>query len=104
MIEVDRISKAFGERRAIDDVSFEVRPGRMTGFIGGNGAGKTTTMRIMLGVLDADAGAVRLDGRQLTPADRRLFGYMPEERGLYPKMRLAEQIVYFGRLHGLLAP
>ena len=101
MIEVDRISKAFGERRAIDDVSFEVRPGRMTGFIGGNGAGKTTTMRIMLGVLEPDAGAVRLDGRQLTPADRRLFGYMPEERGLYPKMRLAEQIVYFGRLHGM---
>ncbi len=73
----------------------------MTGFVGGNGAGKTTTMRIILGVLDADAGEVRLDGETLRPGSRRRFGYMPEERGLYPKMNLEEQLVYLARLHGL---
>ncbi len=73
----------------------------MTGFVGANGAGKTTTMRIILGVLSADSGTVTRDGRPLETADRRRFGYMPEERGLYPKMKVAEQIVYLARLHGL---
>ena len=75
-------------------------PGRLTGFVGGNGAGKTTTMRIVLGVLADDAGSVTLDGAPVTAADRRRFGYMPEERGLYPKMKVLEQIVYLARLHG----
>ncbi len=73
----------------------------MTGFVGSNGAGKTTTMRIILGVLSSDAGTVSLDGEVLRPDDRRRFGYMPEERGLYPKMKVAEQLVYLARLHGL---
>ena len=73
----------------------------MTGFVGANGAGKTTTMRIILGVLSRDAGTVTLDGAPLSAADRRRFGYMPEERGLYPKMKVAEHIVYLARLHGL---
>jgi ABC-2 type transport system ATP-binding protein len=73
----------------------------MTGFVGGNGAGKTTTMRIILGVLASDGGTVSLDGEQLTADDRRRFGYMPEERGLYPKMKIHEQLVYLARLHGL---
>ncbi|WP_336660231.1 ABC transporter ATP-binding protein [Leucobacter sp. USHLN153] len=101
MIDISGVSRSFGERRVLDDVSFTVAGGRMTGFVGGNGAGKTTTMRIILGVLTADAGTVSIDGTALTPADRARFGYMPEERGLYPKMRVLEQLVYLGRLHGL---
>jgi ABC-2 type transport system ATP-binding protein len=101
MLEVEAVSRSFGARQVLHDVSFEVGDGRMTGFVGGNGAGKTTTMRIILGVLSSDSGSVTLDGTRLTPADRALFGYMPEERGLYPKMKVAEQIVYLGRLHGM---
>ena len=101
MLEIRQLDKRYGTRQVLDDVSFDVRPGRMTGFVGGNGAGKTTTMRIILGVLDADAGSVSLDGVDLDTAGRRRFGYMPEERGLYPKMKLQEQLVYLARLHGL---
>ncbi|WP_066039824.1 ABC transporter ATP-binding protein [Herbiconiux solani] len=101
MLEIDDVSRSFGTRKVLDRVSFTVGDGRMTGFVGGNGAGKTTTMRIILGVLSSDTGTVTLDGVRLTPADRALFGYMPEERGLYPKMKVAEQIVYLGRLHGM---
>ncbi|MCJ1709832.1 ATP-binding cassette domain-containing protein [Clavibacter michiganensis subsp. phaseoli] len=103
MLEVQNVTRSFGDRRVLDDVSFTVRPGRLTGFVGGNGAGKTTTMRIMLGVLTADSGTVSLNGRDLGTSSRRTFGYMPEERGLYPKMKLQEQIVYLGRLHGMSA-
>lgn len=101
MLQVDRISRSFGSKRALTDVSFAVSGSRMTGFVGANGAGKTTTMRIILGVLSADSGEVTLDGRTLDAASRRHFGYMPEERGLYPKMKVAEQIIYLARLHGL---
>jgi ABC-2 type transport system ATP-binding protein len=101
MITIDSVSKRFGERLALDDVSFEIGDGRLTGFVGGNGAGKTTTMRVILGVLAPDAGVVRISGAPVTAADRRRFGYMPEERGLYPKMKVAEQIAYLGRLRGL---
>jgi ABC-2 type transport system ATP-binding protein len=100
MLELNDVTKRYGERLALDGVSFTVGDGRLTGFVGGNGAGKTTTMRIVLGVLAADAGTVTLGGTPLTEADRRRFGYMPEERGLYPKMRLLEQTVYLARLHG----
>ena len=100
MLELNGITKSYGGRRVLDDVSFTVVPGRLTGFVGGNGAGKTTTMRIALGVLGKDAGTVAIDGAALTAADRRRFGYMPEERGLYPKMKVAEHIAYLARLHG----
>ncbi|MFP3589552.1 ATP-binding cassette domain-containing protein, partial [Paraburkholderia sp. SIMBA_055] len=70
------------------------------GFVGGNGAGKTTTMRIALGLLSKEAGSISLDGTELTADRRRGFGYMPEERGLYPKMKVLEQIAYLARLHG----
>ena len=100
MLELRGITKSYGGRRVLDDISFTVAPGRLTGFVGGNGAGKTTTMRIVLGVLADDGGSVWLDGHPLTSADRRRFGYMPEERGLYPKMKVLEQIVYLARLHG----
>ena len=101
MLEVHEVSRSFSGRQVLDGVTFEVRPGRMTGFVGSNGAGKTTTMRIILGVLAADSGSVSLAGETLRPDDRRRFGYMPEERGLYPKMKVAEQLVYLARLHGL---
>ncbi|SDG63939.1 ABC transporter ATP-binding protein [Microbacterium sp. 77mftsu3.1] len=100
MLQLRGITKSYGSRRVLDDVAFDVAPGRLTGFVGGNGAGKTTTMRIMLGVLGRDAGEVTLNGAPVTAADRRLFGYMPEERGLYPKMKVLEHIVYLARLHG----
>jgi ABC-2 type transport system ATP-binding protein len=100
MLELHDVTKRYGERLALDQVSFTVGDGRLTGFVGGNGAGKTTTMRIILGVLASDGGTVTLGGETLTAADRRRFGYMPEERGLYPKMRVLEQTVYLARLHG----
>jgi ABC-2 type transport system ATP-binding protein len=101
MLEISNLNKRYGSRPVLTDVTFTVGDGRMTGFVGANGAGKTTTMRIILGVLMADSGSVLLDGQPLTAGDRRRFGYMPEERGLYPKMKLAEHLVYLGRLHGL---
>ncbi|GGA70716.1 ABC transporter ATP-binding protein [Pseudoclavibacter endophyticus] len=101
MLDIQHLSKRYGSRQVLDDVSFDVRDGMLTGFVGGNGAGKTTTMRSILGVVRPEQGEVRFNGHPLTPADRARFGYMPEERGLYPKMKVLEQIIYFGQLHGL---
>jgi ABC-2 type transport system ATP-binding protein len=101
MLELDRVGKRYGGRVALQDLTFAVRPGEMFGFVGANGAGKTTAMRIAMGVLAADAGEVRWHGAPVTFETRQRFGYMPEERGLYPKMRVGEQLEYFGRLHGL---
>ncbi len=98
---LERLTRDFGSRRALDEVSFSVRAGRMTGFVGANGAGKTTAMRIIMGVLAATDGDVRLDGQPVTRELRRTFGYMPEERGLYPRMKVLDQLVYLGRVHGL---
>ncbi|MEU8391826.1 ATP-binding cassette domain-containing protein [Micromonospora sp. NPDC048842] len=100
-LRLDGVDRSFGDRQVLRNVSFEVSAGRMTGFVGANGAGKTTTMRIILGVLAPDAGEVSWGGATLTRQDRRRFGYMPEERGLYPKMTTREQVAYLGRLHGL---
>jgi len=100
MLDLSGITKSYGTHRVLDDIGFTVAAGRLTGFVGGNGAGKTTTMRIILGVLARDGGEVLLDGRPVTADDRRLFGYMPEERGLYPKMKVLDHIVYLARLHG----
>ncbi|MDG4809153.1 ATP-binding cassette domain-containing protein [Micromonospora sp. WMMD1120] len=100
-LRLDGVDRGFGGRQVLRNVSFEVAAGRMTGFVGANGAGKTTTMRIILGVLAPDAGEVSWGGARLTRQDRRRFGYMPEERGLYPKMTPREQVIYLGRLHGL---
>ncbi|GIH70538.1 ABC transporter ATP-binding protein [Sphaerimonospora thailandensis] len=102
MLQITDLRKTFGAaKRALDGVSFAVRQGEMFGFVGANGAGKTTTMRIVMGVLQTDEGEVRWKGSPLDFTERRRFGYMPEERGLYQKMKVAEQIGYFGRLHGL---
>src|SRR5579884_2868665 len=101
VLEMERLSKRYGDVVALHDLSFQVRAGELFGFVGSNGAGKTTSMRIIMGVLGADAGAVRWAGAPLTFATRRRIGYMPEERGLYPKMRVLEQLVYLAELHGM---
>lgn len=101
MLDITRINRSYGLNHILHDVTFTVAGGRMTGFVGANGAGKTTTMRIIMGVLSPDSGTVTMDGNALSVADRRRFGYMPEERGLYPKMKVAEQMIYLARLHGL---
>jgi ABC-2 type transport system ATP-binding protein len=101
VLELDDLHRSFDDVVALDGVSFDVPEGRIVGFVGRNGAGKTTAMRIALGVLQADAGTVRWRGRPVDTAVRRRFGYMPEERGLYPKMRVLEQLVYLARLRGM---
>jgi ABC-2 type transport system ATP-binding protein len=101
VLELVNLHRRFGDTLALDGVSFGVPDGRMVGFVGRNGAGKTTAMRIALGVLEADAGEVRFRGEPMRGLDHRRFGYIPEERGLYPRMRVLEQLVYLGRLHGL---
>ncbi|GEL95232.1 ABC transporter ATP-binding protein [Cellulomonas composti] len=100
-LSIDSLSKAYGSVQALRDMSFDVNAGEIFGFVGSNGAGKSTTMRIVLGVLATDAGEVRWDGRPLDLHVRRRIGYMPEERGLYPRMKVGEHLVYLGRLHGL---
>ena len=100
MLGVNGLTRRFGDNLAVDGVTFEVPAGAMTGFVGGNGAGKTTTMRMIMGVLQPTAGTVTWAGREVTVADRRTFGYMPEERGLYPKQPILDKLVYLGRLQG----
>ncbi len=100
-LEFVGIDKTYGDVVALDDMTFDIAAGEIFGFVGSNGAGKTTTMRIALGVLAADAGQVRWAGAPVTFETRRRIGYMPEERGLYPKMQVGEQLVYLARLHGL---
>ncbi|TDC43181.1 ATP-binding cassette domain-containing protein [Micromonospora sp. KC213] len=104
VLRLDGVDRSFGDRRVLRNVSFDVTAGRMTGFVGGNGAGKTTSMRIILGLLAPDAGQVSWRNAPLTRQARQRFGYLPEERGLYPKMSAREQVIYLGRLHGMDAP
>jgi ABC-2 type transport system ATP-binding protein len=101
MLELSHLTKRYGQLEALHDLSFTVRPGEIFGFVGANGAGKTTTMRVVLGVLEADAGSVIWDGSPITFAARRRIGYIPEDRGLYPKMSVIAQLEYFAQLHGL---
>ena len=103
-LELEDLSKRYGDTVALDGLSFTVGEGEVFGFVGPNGAGKTTTMRIAIGVLAADAGQVRWAGAPVDTEVRRRFGYMPEERGLYPKMRVAEQLAYLAELHGVAEP
>jgi ABC-2 type transport system ATP-binding protein len=100
-LEIDALFKRYGDVVALRDMTFDVRAGELFGFVGSNGAGKTTTMRIALGVLSADSGECRWDGKPIDLDTRRHIGYMPEERGLYPKMKVGEQLVYLARLHGM---
>lgn len=103
VLAIDRLSKRYEKVEALRDVSFSVSRGEIFGFVGSNGAGKTTTMRIVMGVVVPDAGAVRWAGLPITFTIRRHIGYMPEERGLYPRMRVREQLIYLAELHGCTA-
>ena len=101
MLEVDRVTKRYGEVAALDGCSFTVAPTRLVGLLGPNGAGKTTVMRCVLGLVQPDGGFLRWCGEPIGEGTWRRFGYMPEERGLYPSMRVLEQVVHFGELSGL---
>jgi len=101
VLRLEGLTKRFGDVLALDGCSFEVAPGRVLGFLGPNGAGKTTAMRAVFGLVALDRGEVIWKGRRVDRPGRLRFGYMPEERGLYPRMRVQEQVAYFGRLHGL---
>jgi ABC-2 type transport system ATP-binding protein len=103
LLELQGLRRSYGAIVALNDLSFEVPAGQVVGFLGPNGAGKTTTMRAIFGLTDLDAGSVRWNGTPVGQADRRRFGYMPEERGLYPGMLVGQQLEYLGRLHGLSA-
>ncbi|HRE01529.1 MAG TPA: ATP-binding cassette domain-containing protein [Ilumatobacteraceae bacterium] len=101
MLAVDSISKRFGDVVALDQVSLQVSSGQIVGFLGPNGAGKSTTMRAIMGLIAVDGGSVTWNDLSLDAERRRRFGYMPAERGMYPKMTVADQIVYFARLTGM---
>jgi ABC-2 type transport system ATP-binding protein len=101
VLAVHDLHKSFGQIRALAGCSFEVRPGEMLGFLGPNGAGKTTAMRTIFRLLRPDSGEVTWNGEPITEEDLLRFGYMPEQRGLYPKMRTGDQLAYLGRLHGM---
>lgn len=100
-LEIDRIGKRYGDLTALRELSLRVDGGELVGLVGGGGAGKTTAIRISAGLLGADTGSVRWRERLITPQHRDGVGYLPAERGLYPQLRLVEQLVYLGELHGL---
>jgi ABC-2 type transport system ATP-binding protein len=100
-LQLIELTKRFGQIVALDRLSLDVRPGRVLGFLGPNGAGKTTAMRCVLGLVRPDGGQVLWQGRRPGPREWQRFGYMPEERGLYPRMRVREQLDYLARLSGL---
>lgn len=101
MLQISHLSKRFGSLQALNELSFHVGDDELVGFVGANGAGKSTTMRIAMGVLEADSGTVTWDGQPVDAGLRRRIGYMPEERGLYPKMKVEAQLTYLARLHGV---
>jgi ABC-2 type transport system ATP-binding protein len=100
-LEIDGLRRRYGTVTALDGLTFGVPAGQVFGFLGPNGAGKTTTMRAIFGVTALDAGEIRWRGKPVDEGARRTFGYMPEERGLYPAMALFDQVEYFALLHGM---
>jgi ABC-2 type transport system ATP-binding protein len=94
------VSKTYGSFQAVDNVSFTVTPGRIFGFLGTNGAGKTTTMRMILDIIRPDTGEITWNGQSNEQVPRNIFGYLPEERGLYPKMQVEEQLLFLAQLYG----
>ena len=101
MLELRDLRRRFGDIIALDGLSFDARPGHLLGFLGPNGAGKTTAMRSIFGIVRPDSGRVSWQGHEVTRSARQRFGYMPEQRGLYPKMACADQLAYFARTRGL---
>ncbi|HZZ64225.1 MAG TPA: ATP-binding cassette domain-containing protein, partial [Candidatus Baltobacteraceae bacterium] len=103
-MDVAHVRKDFGTVQAVRDVSFVLQSGSTFGLLGPNGAGKTTTMRMIVGIYAPDGGSITWNGAPVGERARKIFGYLPEERGLYGRMNVRDQILYFGRLHGLTAP
>jgi ABC-2 type transport system ATP-binding protein len=103
VLELHGVSKRYGGVQALDECAFRAAAGRLTGFVGPNGAGKTTAMRVIFGLVSPDSGEARWNGQPIDADVRRRFGYMPEERGLYPRMRVRDQLLFFGRLSGMSA-
>jgi len=101
ILEIDHIVKRFGEVTAVDNLSFDVPRGSVFGLLGPNGAGKTTTIRMIMRIIMADEGEIRLDGVPIDDDRRRLIGYLPEERGLYKKMKVLEHLIFLGTIRGL---
>ena len=101
MLSLEKLHKRFGAVSALDGLSFDVHPGRILGFLGPNGAGKTTAMRTIFGLVLPDSGSVTYKGAPVGQRQQLRFGYMPEERGLYPKMRVGDQLAYFAKLSGM---
>jgi ABC-2 type transport system ATP-binding protein len=102
-LEVSRLSHSFDGAVALDGVTLQVGREEIVGLVGSNGAGKTTTMRAIMGIVHPDGGGISWDGHAIGELDRLRFGYMPEERGLYPQMQVLDQVAYFARLHGVTA-
>jgi len=100
-LRVEGVTKRFGDFTAVDDLSFEVLPGRIFGFLGPNGAGKTTTIRMIVGITVPDQGSITLFGERMSPHLQNRIGYLPEERGLYKKMKVIDQLRYFAALKGI---
>jgi len=101
IIHVENIMKSFGKNKAVNDVSFDVEKGRIFGLLGPNGAGKTTTIRMINHILGPDEGSITINGQEASPITQKMIGYMPEERGLYKKMKVEEQLLYLTRLKGM---
>lgn len=101
VISIDQFSMKFGDKTVIDNLSFEVKEGETFGFLGSNGSGKTTTMRALLGIYQPTLGTLHINGREFTPEDGKMLGYLPEERGLYKKESVIDVMTYFGQLKGL---
>lgn len=101
LLTVDRIVKNYGDKRAVNGLSFEVQEGEIYGLLGANGAGKTTTMRMILGLILPDEGHIRYQGKAYSKEQLRMMGYLPEERGMYPKQRVSDQVIYLAQLRGM---
>lgn len=103
MLNIEQVTKKFNDHIAVDDLSLVIPEQELFGFLGGNGAGKTTTFRMMLGLLDPTAGKIEWNGKSISYQESHLIGYLPEERGLYPKLKVKEQLIYLGKLRGMKA-
>lgn len=101
IIHLNKVSKAFGKNKAVSEVNFTVEKGRIFGLLGPNGAGKTTTIRMINHILAPDSGIIMINGQQASPVTQKMIGYMPEERGLYKKMKVGEQLLYLTQLKGM---